>query len=193
MDQHRLSGEKQRREKSDTSGGADTPDEEDQDYGKRGQRQRQETPEEQEMSSGVEGPIDREPAEERRQREVVPGRVVFEKVLVGEQPAEPLQAACVCSNSSLSKARMKMIGMRPIRRAMVAASKNQQPASDAADPRERTSGRVALCAPSSSTCIWLPVSLTQVPAPSKAIADDLAAIAIAAPSIGNEQNAADFR
>src|SRR3954471_13267125 len=87
---------------------------------------------------------------------------------------------------------MKMIGMRLIRRAKVAASKNQQPVSGAADPRERTSGRVALCAPSSSTCISVPVSLTQVPAPSKAIAADLAAIAIAAPSIGNQENAVTF-
>jgi hypothetical protein len=76
---------------------------------------------------------------------------------------------------------------------MVAASKNRQPASDPADPRERTSGRAALCAPSSSTCICLTESLTQGPASSKAIADDLAAIAIAAPPIGNEKNAADFR
>ena len=63
-------------------------DEEDQDHGKRCQRQRHETPEDQEMSGGVEGPIDREPAEERREREVVPGRVVFEEVLVREQPSE---------------------------------------------------------------------------------------------------------
>ena len=88
---------------------------------------------------------------------------------------------------------MKMIGMRAIRRAMVAASKNPQPASDPADAREGTSRGAAVCAPSSSTCIWLPESLTQVPAPSKGIANELAAIAIAAPSIGNEENAADFR
>ena len=75
---------------------------------------------------------------------------------------------------------------------MVAASKNQQPASDPADPREGTSGGVAICAPSSSTVILRSESLTQVPAPSKALADDLAAVAIAALSTGNEQNAAAF-
>ena len=38
--------------------------------------------------AAVEGLVDREPAEERRQREVVPGRVMLEEVPVGKQAPE---------------------------------------------------------------------------------------------------------
>jgi hypothetical protein len=69
----------------------------------RGQHQRQAPAKGQEAQRALEGLVDREPAKKRRQRKVIPGRVVLEEVPVGKQAPEHAPRGVRVLESSGSK------------------------------------------------------------------------------------------
>ena len=68
--------------------GHETSDANDENNRERRQHERDGATEEQKTSGGFKGLVDRKPMKERRQREVVPGRVMLEEVPVWEQALE---------------------------------------------------------------------------------------------------------
>ncbi len=88
LDEDRLCRDKQPRQKTHPAIGDQTSNANDEKDRQHGQRKREEAAEEQEVPGGFKGLVGRKPAEERRQTEVVPGRVMFEEVPVGNQALE---------------------------------------------------------------------------------------------------------
>jgi hypothetical protein len=88
LDDHRLRDEEQRRQQPHPAPRQNAPQDKEETRGQRGQRQRNAAREDQKVP-GVRGRlVDREQVEERRQREVVPGRVMLEEVPIGKHPPE---------------------------------------------------------------------------------------------------------
>ncbi len=88
LDEDRLRREEETCEKTDGAIGGQASQPNGENNGQRAQPERDEPTEKQKVPRRFEGLVDGKPAEERRQPEVVPGRVVLEEVLVGKQPLE---------------------------------------------------------------------------------------------------------